>query len=248
MTTFEIICLAKSTKIGGTCIAGIKTDGSGWLRPVSEDGDGTLYRKHYILDSGCEPELFEIIRIPCLQPSPECHQPENWLIDPCAKWTLVGSPTLDQLQSLLNPLILKHSNYPELLGNKYEKISYDSLIEIPSKSSLAIIKPKNLQWSIISYDNKKKIKASFLLNGNTYDLSVTDPIWKSQMENLNEGTYSCLRVIEELEIVNFDPDNFLLTISLGKPFIPTGYNKKYCYKLVAAVINVQDIKTRLGFL
>jgi hypothetical protein len=64
----------------------------------------------------------------------------------------------------------------------------------------------------------------------------------------NEGIYSCLQVIEELKIVNFDPDNFSLTISLGEPFIPTGYDKKYCYKLVAAVMNVQDIKTRLGFL
>jgi hypothetical protein len=35
MPTFEMICLAKSSKRGGICIAGLKTDGSGWLRPVS---------------------------------------------------------------------------------------------------------------------------------------------------------------------------------------------------------------------
>ncbi len=248
MTTFNIICLAKSTKLHGTCIAGIKTDGSGWLRPVSDGGNGVLDAKHYTLDNGREPNLFEIIQIPCLKHKPEYHQPENWLINPNKTWTLVGSPTLKEVQELLNPEIEKCYNSPHLLGDQSEKISYESLIETPSNSSLAIIKPRNLEWNISSYKNKKKIKAKFLLAGIPYILPVTDPIWKSQLENLDEGTYSCSRVIEERKIENFSAEQFLLTISLSEPFVPQGYDTKFCYKLVVAVTNVLEIKNRLGFL
>jgi hypothetical protein len=63
MPAFEIICLANSTKYGGRCIAGLKTDGSGWLRPVSPRADGTLYPEHYMLDGNKEPELFDILEM-----------------------------------------------------------------------------------------------------------------------------------------------------------------------------------------
>ena len=80
MPAFEIICLANSTKYGGRCIAGLKTDGSGWLRPVSPRADGTLYPEHYMLDGNKEPELFDILEIECTGHRQECHQPENWII------------------------------------------------------------------------------------------------------------------------------------------------------------------------
>ncbi|MDB9362120.1 DUF488 domain-containing protein [Nodularia spumigena CS-588/02] len=63
-----------------------------------------------------------------------------------------------------------------------------------------------------------------------------------------EGIYSCEEVIEELKLHQFEPDQFRLTISLSEPFIPSGQEKKFCYKLVAAVINVADVKQRLGWL
>ncbi|MDB9318435.1 DUF488 domain-containing protein [Nodularia spumigena] len=63
-----------------------------------------------------------------------------------------------------------------------------------------------------------------------------------------EGIYSCEEVIEELKLHQFEPDQFRLTISLSEPFIPSGQEKKFCYKLVVAVINVADVKQRLGWL
>ncbi|MEH2077220.1 MAG: hypothetical protein V7K57_22950, partial [Nostoc sp.] len=58
--------------------------------------------------------------------------------------------------------------------------------------------------------------------------------------------YSCKRLIEELELHDFNPEQFLLTISVSEPFIPLGQEKEFCYKLIVAVTNVEDVKKRFG--
>jgi hypothetical protein len=244
MPTFEIICLAKSTKHGGMCIAGIKTDGSGWLRPVSNKRDGTLYPEHHTLEDGSELKLFDIIRIQCSRPQPKNHQPENWLIEPNKLWKIVGTPTLYQVQQLLNPEVKKQSS-SELLGNSDKQVCYDDLKISAAQSSLALIKPHQLQWEINLA--QKKFRANFLLGGTTYNLPITDLLWRSKLEYLKEGIYSCEEVIEELKLENYDSNDFLLTISLGEPFSQTETEKEFCYKLVAAVINVADVKKRFGW-
>ncbi len=248
MQTFEIICLAKSIKLGGMCIAGLKTDGSGWLRPVSNKTDGALDPEHYTLEDSSEPHIFDIIKIPCVKPDPKCHQPENWIIDSTKSWERVGITTLQQAQNLLNPEIKKHYVSTELLAGSDKQVCYDDLKKLAAQSSLALIKPQKLQWEYSNYQNKKKFRAKFYLRGTFYDLPITDPIWQSKIERLQQKIYSCQEVIEELELENFDSEQFLLTISLGEPFIPSGKNQQFCYKLVAAVINVSDVKKRLGWI
>lgn len=244
MPTFEIICLAKSTKHGGICIAGIKTDGSGWLRPVAHKKDGTLYPEHYTLEDGNEPQIFDIIKIPCSKPQPKFHQPENWVIEPNKLWKLLGTPTLSQVKQLLNPEVKKHCDFPELLGNLDTRVCYDELKISAAQSSLALIKPREIEWEINPY---QKFRANFSLGGTVYNLPITDPLWKSQLECLEEGIYSCEEVIDKLELDNYDPNSFLLTISLGEPFTHTEIEPESCYKLVAAVINVADVKKRFGW-
>ncbi|WP_375474476.1 hypothetical protein [uncultured Nostoc sp.] len=249
MPTFEIICLAKSIKYGGTCIAGMKTDGSGWLRPVSNQKNGTLHPEHYTLDNGSEPKIFDIIRIPCVKPEPKCHQPENWLIKHNQLWENLGNPTLNQARQLLNPEIKKQFSSAELLGNLDKEISYEELNKSAAQSSLALVKPNQIKWQITrhNYQNEKKFRAIFLLVENLYNLPITDPIWIDKLKYLEEGIYSCEEVIQKLELKDFEPDKFTLTISLGEPFQPLGQEKEFCYKLVAAVINVADIKKRFGW-
>lgn len=107
MPVFEIICLANSDKNGGRCIAGLKTDGSGWLRPVSTQSDGKLYPNNYILDTNREPELFDILEIECSHHRPAPHQPENWVITP-RKWRFVNHPTLQKVSEILKPELDKN--------------------------------------------------------------------------------------------------------------------------------------------
>jgi len=241
MPSFEIICLANSIKHGGRCIAGLKTDASGWLRPISTTRDGTLYEEHYTLEDGSEPQLFDVLRIECTQPYPSCHQPENWVINDRRQWQRLGKPDLALLRRVINPEVMQHRAAKTLLGNTDAKIAYDILQTRPIAASLALIKPKSLSWRIIDIKQSKKIKSCFKLGNSCYNLPVTDPIWRKQLESLEVGEYTAMEVINQLALQHFEPDQFLLTISLSEPF-----DDSCCYKLVAAVTNINVIKHELG--
>ena len=77
MPTFEILCLANSKKHGGRCVAGLRTDGGGWVRPVADTEDGALFPEHYMLPDGSEPRIMDILRISPRECRPRPHQPEN---------------------------------------------------------------------------------------------------------------------------------------------------------------------------
>lgn len=249
MLWFDIICLAKSTKHGGICLAGIKTDGTGWLRPVSNKKDGTLYPEHYTVRDGREVQLFDVVKIPFLKYEPKCHQPENYLIHYSYKWQILGQATLEQVRELIKPEIKKNSSEPKLLGNFEKRIRYQDLEISPIKSSLTMINPEELKWQVkYNSSHKKTYRCLFYLCGNFYDLPITDPVWIDKIGFLKEGIYSCEEVIEKLNLNNFEPDQFRLTISLSEPFQPQFQSEEiFCYKLVASVINVTDIIKRLGW-
>ena len=244
MPTFEIICLANSLKHGGRCIAGFKTDGSGWFRPVSAKADGTLYEEHYALANGRKPQLFSIIEIECDRRHSRPHQPENWQISD-RSWQFVGWPTTQQLNQLLKAEIQKAHRLSGLLGNQSDRLEFDRLRENPPEASLCLVKPKKIRWLISTRSQKRKFRAIFNLNGIQYNLGITDPAWRTQLERLEDGQYNCQQVITTLNLSSFDPDKFLLTISLSEPFQPTEDEPFYCFKLVAAVINTTDVKTFL---
>ena len=126
MQTFEIICLANSLKHGGRCIAGIKTDGSGWLRPVSGRGDGTLYEEHYTLTNGREPKLFDILQILCQEADPRDYHPENWAIA-SQKWRHQGMTTINQLNQLLTKEFKSAIQSTHLLGTQSDRLKVDNL-------------------------------------------------------------------------------------------------------------------------
>ncbi len=241
MPVFEIICLANSIKHGGRCIAGLKTDGSGWLRPISTTRDGTLYEEHYTLVDGHEPQLFDLLSIECTQPYPSCHQPENWVINDRRPWQRSGTPDLALLQKIINPEVIKHRSAATLLGSTDHRVADPALSANPIEASLALIKPKSLSWQILRVNTGKKIKAYFQSGLVSYELPVTDPIWRKQLTELDIGEYTAADVIEKLNLEDFDPCQFLLTISLGEPF-----DDGFCYKLVAAVINTAVIKKKLN--
>ncbi|MDB9310389.1 hypothetical protein PN471_17470 [Aphanizomenon sp. CS-733/32] len=249
MLTFDIICIAKSTKHGGICLAGIKTDGTGWLRPVSNKKDGTLYPEHYKDRNGREVQLFDVVRIPIIRHEPKCHQPENYLIHYSYKWQILGQATLEQVRKLIKPEIKRNSSEPKLLGNFGKRIRYEDLQISQIRYSLIMINSENLKWEIkYNSANKKTCRCLFYLCNHFYDLPITDPIWIDKLDFLEMGIYSCEEVIEKLNLENFEPDKFRLTISLSEPFQPSFQSEEiFCYKLVASVINVTDVAKRLGW-
>src|SRR5438874_2580415 len=81
MPVATILCLANSRKLAGRCAAGLRLDGTGWVRMVSKLHNGILNAAHLFLDNGNEAALLDVLDIGFAKPKPEIHQPENWLLD-----------------------------------------------------------------------------------------------------------------------------------------------------------------------
>jgi hypothetical protein len=105
MPLMDLICLANSNKMGGRCIAGLRTDGRGWVRPVASETDhGQLHLRHFKLDDGTEPKTLDVIRLDLARAAPAPGQPENWIIG-AASWTLRSRPVAEDLFPRLNTAI-----------------------------------------------------------------------------------------------------------------------------------------------
>lgn len=226
----EIVCLANSSKGGGRCVAGLRMDGGGWVRPVSSEPEGVLQAWHYTLSGGGETALLDVLMMRLAGPQPEPHHPENWLMD-LGQWKRSVQPTPPYLRTILMKSLAAG---PELLGDRGEKIAYALLQRKPAIASLALVRPEALSWQIQegTQVDKRRTRAVFTLAGVTYDLPLTDPIWRKHLSGLPQGCYPR----EE------DGQDLLLTISLGEPFGEDGF----CYKLVAGVITLPTAPAPAG--
>lgn len=219
MPQFEIICPANSRKHGGRCVAGLRTDGSGWLRPVGTVPDGTLYPPPYTLHDGTEAGLLDVIHVGVRTHRPVPQQPENWVIDG-TMWALNARPLRDNLSHGLRNAIVSG---PELLRGFSDRVPYASFQQQHATASLALIAPDSIDlYQQLSYSGRPQARGRFALGtgsqASVYDLVVTDPRWEQFV--IHQGAWT-LRQADS---------KFLVTISMGESF---GLN---CYKLIAAII------------
>lgn len=225
MPVFDILCLANSNKMRGSCIAGLRLDGGGWIRPVARTPHGELYPAHYILQDGSCPQLFDRIRISFIERSASAHQPENWLIAD-EPWQLVSRGLSAESAPLLESHLIAG---PALLGGFSHKISFEQFETEPALSSLCLIRPGNLRWKIehLPY-NAHKVSAQFRLDGTSYRLPVTDPDRLDAFRALPPGEYpgAACGIAAGLKV--------LLTVSLSDP-----WEDGYCYKLVAGILALE---------
>jgi len=217
---FDLICLANSRKHGGRCVAGLRTDGAGWIRPVGRLPDGTLWPTDYSLNDYTEVGPLDVFRVGVLTPRPAAHQPENWVIDGTT-WTLLARPMGDALVPVLKNAV---SLGPELLRGFSDRVSYASLQHQNATASLALLAPDELYlYQQLSYRGKPQARGRFSLGTGgqaaLYDLAITDPHWENVV--IQQPNPRTLRQAD---------DKFLVTISLGEPF---GLE---CYRLIAAII------------
>ncbi len=226
--TVEMICLANSRKMQGRCVAGLRTDGTGWIRPVAPGGeDGTLHTADYRLPGGSEPQLLDVIQIGCAEAKPQPHQPENQRISR-TPWRLISRSAPNAVPETVRSLLLGSLvKGPLLLGNFGDKRDYGVLCLTPAASSLALVAPDNLRWCIkTGVRGNRQTKAEFQLTHTPYCLSVTDPVWAQRLAHLPNGLYP-----REAASVGAS-EQILFTVSLSEPL---EWNN-HCYKLVAGVI------------
>lgn len=228
MPTVDVVCLANSRKQGGRCVAGLRMDGGGWVRPVSTEPEGVLQAWHYTLANGREAALLDILRMRLVCPQPAPHHPENWLMD-TGQWETMSRVRLPQMLEFLRQSV---TTGPDLLGGTESRIEYEALRRKPAAASLALVRPQDLHWQIEESPQagKRRTRAAFTLAGAPYSLPLTDPLWLKRLESLPIGCRSWEANEQEA----------LLTISLSEPFAGDGF----CYKLVAAVVALPATQTQ----
>ncbi len=227
MPIIEIICLANSRKHSGRCIAGLRTDGNGWMRPVSILPEGILQERHYTLTDDSEAQLLDVIRIPFDKPRPQPHHPEDWQIRPDT-WEL-STRTLTKEHIACLKANLTYG--PELLGNAEDRILYPASAHGSiTESSLALVQPENLHFHVKARKNgEKQVRVLFELGGADYNLAITDLEWEPRLKSQEIGIYT----LDDFGISPFDTP--LLTISLSEPLLSEVAGENRCYKLVAAL-------------
>ena len=219
MAHFDIVCLANSRKLGGHCVAGLRLDGAGWVRPVGAPADGVLWPRDYTLTTGKAVRPLEVVKVSVRSHRPAPHQPENWVIDG-APWAPSACPARATLLSVLRQGVVAG---PELLTGCADRVPYARFEKDPAAASLALVAPEDLYlYHHMKASGKLQAHGRFSLGApdrlTLYDLPITEPHWQDAMRRYNPRT---LRQADA---------KFLVTISLSEPYA------EECYKLIAAIM------------
>ena len=222
MPCMDLICLANSYKWHSRCLAGLRADGGGWVRPVSDREHGELQYSQYRLPDHSEPRLFDTIRVGLARSEPALHQPENWLVDG-SQWMLLERPATAYRAQVVRRAIYGGSL---LFGNAGRAVAYAQFCIRPARESLALVLPADIRWhtKFDTYRLCNMPRVSFRLGDIVYDLPLTDPAYAGPLQRRDAGQYTSA----DLGIP--DGGTILFTISLGDPL------DGVCYKLVAAVL------------
>jgi len=220
----DLLCLANSYKQSRRCVAGLRTDGSGWVRPVSNREHGELEYHQYRYPDKSEPRVLDVIRVGLSAPRPLAHQPENWLIDE-TMWQPVERPASAKCAPVLVAAISRDAL---LLGTPGGRVTADQIAKHPTAPSLALVQPTDIRWHNLPPmpDGKRRPRVAFRLGAAHYDLPLTDPAYTRSLAMLEPGDHAA----SELWIP--EGRKLLFTVSLSEPY------EGVCYKLVVAIVAI----------
>lgn len=224
LITKQIVCLAKSQKQGGFCLAGKEVLGEGfgeWIRPVSETEHGELREENMRYKDGTTISLCEKCTIALKGQQQHQYQIENYIIkeEPCC--TKNGKICWDDLKNMVK-------KEPRDLWNN-ESSSFDGVhdrVSLPiltykQKSLRLVYLQKSTLLSQIEYGGKRKCRLAFEYYGVPYKLTITDPEVKAFFSHQKDDYQF--------------PEAFCC-VSLGVPF------NGFSYKLVASIITKERIQ------
>ncbi|HAU5603651.1 TPA: hypothetical protein JD320_002843 [Citrobacter koseri] len=212
-TVHQLLCLAKSWKNGGFCIAG-KNAQNQWVRTVTANlGNNAIFH------NGNNINPLDFFQATTLNHAPQGHQTENYIIDENVIFTANGHCTVNELGNYVDtPLSLWETGTSGHYGLN------DKIIigQIAVNNSLYLIKPDDTV--IVQMQNEygtDKLRIRFNYNFDEYLLTTTDMgiqnYFRDENNRLNDGEE------EELDGVSY------LTISLAEPL------NGNLYKVVAGV-------------
>lgn len=218
------VCLANSRKPpSGRCVAGkevVDTGFGAWIRPVSARPSEEISEEERRYEDGKDPKVLDIVEVHMIEPKPRAHQTENHVIDDQYYWKKVGRADWDSVLGALDvidgPLWVNAGSTWYGSNDKIPEEIANSL-----KSSLCLVRPQKIEILVAREGGdfgppRRRVRATFDMNGIQYNLVVTDPVVERQYFERKDGRYSI--------------EDTVFCISLSDAF------HGYAYKLVAAVI------------
>jgi hypothetical protein len=149
MVTKRLVVLANSIRHAPCrCVAGreVLSDRppvklGGWLRPVSEHGDGELYEQEIKLEDKSQPQVLDVIDVHLDRPQAGRAQPENWFVARRQTWRKVGHMARSYLAVLEEePATLWHRQ-----GWKSDRIPAAATASMQIPQSLYLIRAKEFR-------------------------------------------------------------------------------------------------------
>lgn len=214
-----IVCLANSRKTSGRCIAGKEWQNGKpgeWIRPVSSRPTHEISEEERRYENGHDPQLLDIIRMPCNAQQPLSHQCENHLIDPEYYWAKDGRLSWSNIHNWLdNPNNLwgfGQSSYARLNNRVVDGQEEGTSLYLVSADCLRLLVGRKAQYP----DSKRAVCGEFVYREKTYRMDVTDPVVERDFLARDDGQY--------------DISNPVLCVSLGDLY------QGFFYKLIAAVL------------
>jgi hypothetical protein len=177
-----ILCLANSRRPRGTCVAGKEfVDGKigEWVRPVNSQNENAISPADRRYENGDAADVLDVVSIPMIGPLPQGHQTENHQIDPKFYWVKRSRATwvdvVNATDKVQGPLWVNGDPSFHGLNDKVAEMLTNDIT-----NSLLLIEPKNL--AVIVGDEsqfgggvRRRVRASFELNGFHYNFVITDP-------------------------------------------------------------------------
>lgn len=186
MKTKTLCILANSVKNQQSCVAGLEIEKNSegrwqnagrWIRPISHRPNGAISdSESYLRPQNKKPELFDIVAIPLSKPAHVEGQPEDWLIEPSAKWHYLGH--FDPQKSVRS--FLESPRDLWLQQNERRDRVTPEWVAHHDLPSLYLIEPEHLKIYVqeVDYGNgpKRSRRAAFRYGGVDYDWGMTDPV------------------------------------------------------------------------
>lgn len=218
-----ILVLANSIKHDpARCIAGrvLSCQESGlnlesWIRPVSRHGEGEVFPAQYVLTDGSIPQPLDIIEVEVESPANDSTQPENWLLpSEIKKWNKIRRVSFKDVS---HDLFERPGDLWLQPRVKTDRATKDYINKYPPSQSLYLLSLDNV---MLSSENGRRYRISFIYEGTPYNLSVTDPL----IDKVVNGQF-----FKKL-------NNAMVCVSLAPSFLNTHDGVEYHFKIAATVI------------
>lgn len=150
----------------------------GWIRPINIDNGHAVSEADSQFENGTSADVLDIVAVPLLGARPSGHQTENHVIASDYYWEKRGRANWQQIVDATDvvhgPLWVNADSSYHGVNDKVPEAIANQLT-----SSLCLVEPTNLNLIVgresqYGGGSKRKVRASFTLNGMHYNFVVTD--------------------------------------------------------------------------